>query len=258
MESIKVSADDVCVTALSGRDHESLLDLGVAFLEAVDSGELLPWFTARLGECLDGDAAGFATIQLERGTGLASAGHPSATADRTLNRNASRLLLGHPLTRCYATSKDRRPLATADVRPDQEWRRSDAHEELVSMGMRYVLAIPVRASPGLLRTFAVSRAGMEFTERDRALAQCLQPLLAGVDSQLRELRRIERRHAGVPLLGPDAQAARCGITPRQLTVLTLLSEGLTAAAIARRLASRSERSTHTWSRSTGSSTPTTG
>jgi DNA-binding CsgD family transcriptional regulator len=58
-----------------------------------------------------------------------------------------------------------------------------------------------------------------------------------VDSHLVELDRLRTRcrQASVGQESPQARAAHVGLTPRELVVLSLLAEGLTAAAIARRL-----------------------
>lgn len=56
----------------------------------------------------------------------------------------------------------------------------------------------------------------------------MQPLLLRTTAHHRQLRRSRAASGGT-------DPATIGITPRELTVLTLLADGLTAAAIARRL-----------------------
>jgi DNA-binding CsgD family transcriptional regulator len=75
------------------------------------------------------------------------------------------------------------------------------------------------------RVYSVARPSGAFTYAELELVRTLQPLLVTMDRQAAVLGRLPaRRPTGEPLL-----------TGRELAVLTLLAEGLTAAAIGRRL-----------------------
>jgi DNA-binding NarL/FixJ family response regulator len=96
--------------------------------------------------------------------------------------------------------------------------------------------VPLYAPIGAVRVFVIGRSGRDFSQRDRELACRVQPLLTRLDRHLTELQRLRD---SVPLartaICPEERAAELCITPRELTVLALLAEGLTATAIARRL-----------------------
>jgi DNA-binding NarL/FixJ family response regulator len=71
----------------------------------------------------------------------------------------------------------------------------------------------------------MSRSGQGFTDRDLEYAGLARSLLDTVSAHETAVR-------GLPALGDPAEY---GITPRETAVLVLLSEGLTAYAIGRRL-----------------------
>jgi DNA-binding CsgD family transcriptional regulator len=129
-----------------------------------------------------------------------------------------------PLTRHYATTGDRSPVALSDL-----VRHPDAAVDQ--------LVVPLDAVAGALRVLVVGRAGgEEFSARDKAVAGRLQPVLTALDAHLRRLRQrrdtaVAAAHDGSWLA--DAPGGR--LTPRELAVLTSLSDGLTGAAAGRRL-----------------------
>jgi len=87
------------------------------------------------------------------------------------------------------------------------------------------LALPLPSDPTGAHGFVVAR-DRPFSEHEMEIAHRLARLLGGLERQVRAL-------AGrVP--GP-AVATASRMTPRELSVLALLADGLTAAAIARRL-----------------------
>ena len=75
----------------------------------------------------------------------------------------------------------------------------------------------------MLHAFLLGRAGRRFDRRERAYLNRVQPLLLRTTAHHRQLRRSRAASGGT-------DPATIGITPRELTVLTLLADGLTAAA----------------------------
>jgi DNA-binding CsgD family transcriptional regulator len=123
----------------------------------------------------------------------------------------------------------------ADVPPEHVDHRQRAawYAMAGEWGCADQLALPLPGDAAGVPAFVVGR-DRPFSEREMEVAHPLGRLLGGLQRQVRAL-------AGrVP--EPDAAAAS-RMTPRELSVLALLADGLTAAAIARRLAI-GERTVH--------------
>lgn len=120
------------------------------------------------------------------------------------------------------------PERFAGARVRARWREAarpwGAHEQLV---------LPLDPRAGEQRAYALGR-DRPWSEQEMALARRVWRLLVGLDRQTQVLAERAPR--------PDP-AADAGLTPRQLAVLGLLADGLTAAAIGRRLGI-AERTVH--------------
>jgi len=145
-------------------------------------------------------------------------------------------LTQHPLVRWFEVSGDDRPQTTARVPADLTDDRvvQMLRAELEPIGLEHQLAIPLELGAGRHRSFVVARGGQDFSDTDLDLAHRLQPLLALVD-----------RQASVHVHdSPGGRAAeQFGLTGRQSAVLALLTDGLTAESISRRLGT-SPRTVH--------------
>jgi DNA-binding CsgD family transcriptional regulator len=85
----------------------------------------------------------------------------------------------HPLIRHYQATRDGRALKIADFLSLQEFRRLPLYREFYSVvGVDRQLAVTVPGRPGVVIGLAVSRAGRDFSERDRAALDFLRPHLA--------------------------------------------------------------------------------
>ena len=134
---------------------------------------------------------------------------------------------GHPVLRCYLSTFDAAPLQVHDVPEEFADRRIMGawHERATAWGAPAQVAIPTYFAEGGHRVFVLGRAEA-FTRDELSLVHVLHRLLIGLDRQVAAFRRV----------APGADAARAtGLTVRELTVLGLVAEGLTAAAAARRL-----------------------
>jgi DNA-binding CsgD family transcriptional regulator len=136
---------------------------------------------------------------------------------------------GHPVLRYYLATHDARAVQVADVpslfAPPAvvgAW-----NEVAGGWGIASQVAIPLRFGPAGHRAFVVGRQD-PFTADDMALAARLQRLLVALDRQVTAVTR----GTGT---GIEPAAGAAHLTSRELAVLALVAEGLTSAAVARRL-----------------------
>lgn len=139
----------------------------------------------------------------------------------------------HPILRYYRATGDSCAMQVADVPSQFADRRVMAGWR--ELGRRWgdvpaQVAVPVSIPPNEHRAFLVGRSD-PFNRREMDLARRLQRLLTGLDRQIATFSRWSRR------TGSDATdvADAVRLTPRELAVLDLLSDGWTAASIGRRL-----------------------
>lgn len=133
-----------------------------------------------------------------------------------------------PLLRWYALTGQAGPQSFGRV-PDALASSSlkRAWEELARpWGVNHQLSIPLQIGEGDHNAYLVSRPDRDFTEQELDLAKLLQPILTGLALHF----RIAQSNSGAIL---DGQAH--DLTSREITILTLLSKGLTAEGLARRL-----------------------
>jgi DNA-binding CsgD family transcriptional regulator len=139
----------------------------------------------------------------------------------------------HPLLRYYLSTGDVGVRQVADV-PERiagprivaAWNELGRHWG----GVQSQLALPFKIARHERRAFVVGRAD-PFTSQEMRLARTLGSLLSGLDRQFAVAARWSARAA--PEADDVVEAIR--LTPRELAVLTLLADGLTAGAMARRL-----------------------
>ncbi|MGI5452569.1 LuxR C-terminal-related transcriptional regulator [Streptomyces sp. CA-249302] len=164
-------------------------------------------------------------------------GMPPAVADgfaRLGDEEVGLLREGYPFAPLYATGSDRTPV-TARRAAGAAWTTSPTARLIDGLlAADHVLAIPLPGTAYPITGCLVYRSGTDFTDDDVDTALRLQPLLAAVDQQRQLLERWRR---------PAGPAADCALTPRETTVLLLLTDALTAAAIGRRLGI-SDRTVH--------------
>jgi DNA-binding CsgD family transcriptional regulator len=135
----------------------------------------------------------------------------------------------HPILRYFLATGDWRVMQVADVPTDiVPTAVSGAWIERGRQwgGVQHQVALPLTRR----RAFVVGRPE-PFTSAEMHLARQVRRLIAGLDRHHGAFIRWSRA-AG---LEGCAAADDVGLTPRELTVLALLAEGLTAASIGRRL-----------------------
>jgi DNA-binding CsgD family transcriptional regulator len=153
-------------------------------------------------------------------------------ADANVSNEATAAVLNdHPLVRSYLTHpEDVAPRRISDCISQREWRSSRVYSDLfVPMGARHQLAIVIaKPTPPGGRGWAINRSTIDFDDADVTLAGSLQPMLAILDQiyTVNAPPRTDDSHRH------EAQQ-RAGLTDRQVDIMTLLAQGLTAQQIAR-------------------------
>jgi DNA-binding CsgD family transcriptional regulator len=223
---------------LLARDYERMLDLTLALLDSQDPDPLWPLVAVELGDRLDAtDVFNFNAADLMTGRGHAdvwAAGHQRRVQQHEPVYWAMRY---HPLARYYVATDDSAPRTVSDILDERSWLNSEICWILRgdSKTTRH-LAVPLLDIGGINRFLGIARPGTDFTEHERAYIQRLQPLLTRIDTHMGQLRRWRESAAASASSSDPAERARAyGLTPRELTVLTLLADGLTAGAMAHRL-----------------------
>ncbi|WP_148574907.1 response regulator transcription factor [Nocardioides caldifontis] len=133
----------------------------------------------------------------------------------------------HPLPRWYTVAPDLTPMTIERV-PTwlvTERDRDELREALVPPEVQQQMSIMHFREGMRRRAFTLGRAGTDFSDGEVAFARQLQPLLALLDRQAQVLAEVDS----------ETLAGELGVSGRQLAVLELLDEGLTAEAIGRRL-----------------------
>lgn len=147
--------------------------------------------------------------------------------------------VAHPILRYCLERGTSQAMQLADVPHEygDRWRASGLDSICRAVEVHHQIALPLQIRPGAHRVFVTGR-GSAYSENEVHLACSVQRLLIGIDRQVRTLARWEATAS--PELVRTADAL---LTPREVAVLALTADGLTAAAAARRLVI-SERTVH--------------
>jgi DNA-binding CsgD family transcriptional regulator len=134
----------------------------------------------------------------------------------------------HPITSWFLQTGSLAPQTLGRVPATRGGRRHvDVLEsQLKPFGIEQQLALPIMVG-SCSSNVVISRTGRDFSDQQLTLARQIQPLLMLLDRQARE--------SGPGSTEQRAAAAAHGLTGREVAVLRLLCEGLTADAIGRRL-----------------------
>jgi len=222
---------------MRGSTKEQLIELTVAVLDAVNqparfpAQEVFSLLCERLGapgavlQCIDW-ASGESEIVLS--------GYPSAWVPQL--QQATRLLrYSHPLLVANALG-DLRPATAQEAAGGWgAWQRSPSHAFFTEFVRQpQIVSLGLQGSARQVVGMAFARSGLDFKPSEVAFLAEVQPILQALD---RHVRRLQAWSSSIPAgTAPSSAAARdAGLTGREVEVLVLLGEALTAAAAARRL-----------------------
>lgn len=239
------------MSAISVRHYQRMLDLAIEALREPDPGRLWPPVVSELLNACGGEFLFLTQTERTGGGGPVRSWAADGAADHRLDDHLrERIRLSCPFADHYGSSGDRAPRTAADILGEREWHGSELARLLHGrLGTDHLLVVPLPDASGTRRYFLICRSGTDFTDAHLAYARRIQPLLASVDEQaelLSRWRAAAASPAGREDDGKAGAAAEDGqdveepvpggdLTPRELTVLGLLADALTAAVIGRRL-----------------------
>lgn len=217
-----------------GGAYERMLAVAVAALHERDPDRLWPLVAGALPDLIGGEILIYKLDDWSETDGTVGLSPGVAREFDALGEEDLGLLrVGYPFAGHYAAGPDRAPV-TARRAAGRAWSGSRTARLLDDMmDVDHALGIPLPQSRAPITGCIVYRSGRDFTDDEVLVAERLQPLLAGIERQRQLLRRV------VAPSGVDD----AGLTARETTVLLLLGDALTAAAMGRRLGI-SERTVH--------------
>lgn len=218
---------------LNTRDYARMLDLAVALIEGQEPSWLL--ICTEVAEVLQTRLTGAFEVKWPSGVTRSSLlDGPDWTGRLPWTRQD---VADHPLVRHLAVRKDINPRCVSDVPDDRHWLTSESYAiARENFGGAYSQClIPLGLSSEVVRYVGAARAGTDFNSHDRAYLRRIQPLLVSVDRHERVMERGRGRSSVLGIADPGKRTVGIGLTPREVTVLVLLADGLTAAAAGRQL-----------------------
>ena len=115
------------------------------------------------------------------------------------------------------------------------WRSSPDREFIMEVsGCDQMAAVVLHGGPDEVAGVAFGRLGADFTTEQLELLAVVQPLLQAIERHARAMQRWTEA-LGLPLPELETSVHDAELSARQVEVLALLAEGLTAGAMARRL-----------------------
>lgn len=163
--------------ALSGADLRRALELVRCISAVADPDEFAEETLRGLTELVRCDYASYVETNPRAGRAVAFTEPREAMlpgAAEILARN----LDGHPLVQYYATTGELRALKMSDFLTHRQFVHTKLYDELFGPAETdYLLSAVLPTRPGLVVGFSLHRRGPDFSERDRALLDLVQPHL---------------------------------------------------------------------------------
>ncbi|GAA2425977.1 helix-turn-helix transcriptional regulator [Streptomyces macrosporus] len=222
-------------------DYDRMLDLAVGVLEATDPDEVWQLVVRELMRALNASVVVAKDVDWTPSSGAVAIWRGTERQAEPVDDLPLRhIRAGYPFAGHYVgTPADRSPRTAAELAGGAAWLHSEAADVNRRLfGTRHALGLPLPAPrPGSspVRGFIVHRDGPDFRAQERRYAGRVQPLLAAAASQRGLLTSLREAPGPPDVPAPVARAAGHDVTPRELTVLLTLAEGLSATSMARRL-----------------------
>ncbi|MCO5997323.1 response regulator transcription factor [Actinoallomurus rhizosphaericola] len=203
------------------RRQLTALELSYQLSDLPDRATYLAAACASLHEAIGCDRVGWTDIDL---TARSAEIWTDPPADELEKEVFAQVMPECPTVRHYRrhpTSFE--PYRVSDLVSEREWRSNLAYcEHYRPLGLHHQLAVSLPPRTTTRGTgWYLNRSNIDFTEDHVALARSLVPVLA-----------VLNRVYSAPIIDREQAREQAGLTPRELDVLTLLAQGLTARQIA--------------------------
>ncbi|MGK4582360.1 response regulator transcription factor [Kitasatospora sp. HPMI-4] len=215
-------------------EYGRVLDLVVAVLETDEPEDLWNLLAEHLLDVFASSTVSITEMHWADRTARTDGWAPKRIGTEISEHVERQVQQQHPLVG-YLGGGGFRPVTVAQI--CDRWRGSACYDQAYqAFGTTQQLGLPLTTTRNTVRTVVLSRRGGDFGPRLLTMAERIQPLLSSADRQQHRLRQLRDAAAAAGAVSTVQRAVEHGLTPREVTVLSLLAEGLTAASIGRRLA----------------------
>jgi DNA-binding CsgD family transcriptional regulator len=164
-------------TSLSGRDLRAALDVVRRVSAVAGPDELADETMAALSELVPCDYVSYVETNPSAGRAMAMT-TPRSAMVATVPEALARNLGEHPLVTYYAETGEIRALKMSDFLTHRQFVNTRLYDELFGPAdTDYLLSAVLPMPPGLVVGFSLHRRARDFSERDRALLDLLEPHL---------------------------------------------------------------------------------
>ena len=175
---------------------------------------------SQLPRLVDSEITTLSICDLRRGTRRVIS-NPDEAIARQEQDVFNRLIHQHPLVRFHSSHAGAGAWRISDSLSMSAFRRTAIYNDYYRrIGIDHVLAVPIIANPHLVMSFVLNRRGRDFSDRECALLDRMQPALAN-------LYRFATAAAHAAAVAVDV-----ALTPRERETLRWVSAGKSDAQIA--------------------------
>jgi DNA-binding CsgD family transcriptional regulator len=208
-------------------DLDDVLALGARLSQLPDRNAYLHAARNEIAQLVPGDDVLWIHAADSAGRGCVVLHGEPWQLDSDFSRRLSHYWSVHPHTQSYTRNvQDRTPRRMSDIVAPRQWREMEEFRALRD-GMQFCQLSIIPPAPWRYRGWVICRGQHDFNDSDVDIATGIAPVMATLGPLY------ERLEAWRPLA--ESRTNTPGITARELIVLDLLADGLTASAIGRQL-----------------------